>query len=158
MKKLVNPWLGVEGYYCFGCSPDNPSGLHMEFYEDGDDIVSYWEPVRHTQGWVDTLHGGIQCSLMDEIAAWVIARKLKTIAVTSKLDAKFIKSISTNEPRLTIRGRIKEIKRNVVFLEAEIYNSQDELCSRSDMIYFASNAEKLTNDGGFGGCKTEDEL
>ena len=40
MKKIINPWRNQEGYNCFGCSPVNPIGLHMEFYEDGDNIVS----------------------------------------------------------------------------------------------------------------------
>ena len=40
MKKIINPWEGLDGYMCFGCAPSNPMGLHMEFYEDGDDIVS----------------------------------------------------------------------------------------------------------------------
>ena len=35
MKKIINPWRNHEGYNCFGCSPDNPIGLHLEFYEDG---------------------------------------------------------------------------------------------------------------------------
>ena len=53
-KKIINPWRNHEGYNCFGCSPDNPIGLHMEFfaeqsgraerYEDGDYIVSTWHP------------------------------------------------------------------------------------------------------------------
>ena len=51
MKKIINPWEGLDGYMCFGCAPSNPMGLHMEFYEDGDDIVAYWEPEAHYQGW-----------------------------------------------------------------------------------------------------------
>ena len=30
-KKIINPWRNHEGYNCFGCSPDNPIGLHLEF-------------------------------------------------------------------------------------------------------------------------------
>ena len=41
MKKIINPWKGLKGYYCFGCSPENPMGVKMEFYEDGDEIVSF---------------------------------------------------------------------------------------------------------------------
>ena len=40
MKKIINPWEGLDGYMCFGCAPNNPLGLHMEFFEDGDDIVA----------------------------------------------------------------------------------------------------------------------
>ena len=49
MKKIIHPWSNHEGYNCFGCSPDNPIGLHLEFYEDGDYIVSTWHP--ETEVW-----------------------------------------------------------------------------------------------------------
>lgn len=157
MKKIINPWKGLEGYMCFGCAPENPQGLHMEFYEDGDDIVAFWEPESHYQGWLDTLHGGIQTTMMDELAGWVVLRKLQTSGVTSRLDARFLKSISTREPRLTIRGRIKEQKRNAIFIETEIYNSQNELCSRADIVYFVVSKEQATGKFHFAGCKTEGE-
>ena len=35
MKKIINPWKGLEGYNCFGCASNNEAGLKMEFYEDG---------------------------------------------------------------------------------------------------------------------------
>jgi len=46
-KKIINAWRNHEGYNCFGCSPDNPIGLHMEFYEDGDYIVSTWQKTAN---------------------------------------------------------------------------------------------------------------
>ena len=67
MKKIINPWEGLDGYMCFGCAPNNPLGLHMEFFEDGDDIVAFWKPQGTYQGWLRTLHGGIQTTLMDEL-------------------------------------------------------------------------------------------
>ena len=157
MKKIINPWKGLDGYMCFGCAPENPQGLHMEFYEDGEDIVAFWEPESHYQGWLETLHGGIQTTMMDELAGWVVLRKLQTSGMTSRLDARFLKSISTREPRLMIRGRIKEQKRNAIFIETEIYNSQNELCSRADNVYFVVTKEQATEKFHFAGCKTEDE-
>ena len=44
MKKIINPWKGLEGYNCFGCAPNNEAGIKMEFYEDGDEVVSIWKP------------------------------------------------------------------------------------------------------------------
>ena len=70
MKKIINPWLGMEGYHCFGCDPDHQHGLKMEFYEDGDDIVSFWEPDGEHQSWINTLHGGVQAALLDELCGW----------------------------------------------------------------------------------------
>ena len=34
----------MDGYRCFGCDPRSEQGLRMEFYEDGDRIVSRWKP------------------------------------------------------------------------------------------------------------------
>ena len=97
MKKIINPWIRLEneGYNCFGCAPHNPYGLKMEFYEDGDDIVSFWTPTDNYQGWLHTLHGGIQSLLIDEIAGWLVARKLQTSGMTTHLYVKFKKSIPT---------------------------------------------------------------
>jgi len=157
MKKIINPWDGLDGYMCYGCSPSNPLGLQMEFYEDGDDIVSFWKPDQFKQSWLNVLHGGIQSTLLDEIGGWIISRKLQTTGVTSRLEVRFIKSISTEEPQLTIRGRIKEQKRNAVFMEAEIYNSKEEMCARADIVYFIVDKQRSHNEFHFCGCKTEDE-
>ena len=97
MRKIKNPWLHKDHYDCFGCCPDNPIGIKMEFYEDGDDIVSFWKPSTHYQGWIDTLHGGIQSTLLDEICGWVVFRKLQTSGVTSKLEVRYHKPIMTTE-------------------------------------------------------------
>ena len=76
-------------YNCFGCSPDNEAGVRMEFYEDGDEVVSIWKPRPEYQGWLNTLHGGIQSVLLDEICGWVVFRKLQTGGVTSKMETRF---------------------------------------------------------------------
>ena len=63
MRKIKNPWMQKDGYNCFGCSPDNPIGIHMEFYENRDEIISFWHPQTQYQGWVDTMHGGILATI-----------------------------------------------------------------------------------------------
>lgn len=160
MKKIVNPWKDLEsqGYNCFGCAPGNPFGLKMEFFEDGDDIVSYWSPSDNYQGWLRTLHGGIHSALMDEIAMWVIARKLQTSGMTTTLTVKFKKPVPTGpDVKIEIRSRIRETKRNFVFLDAEIrYNG--EICSTADITYYCFPKEKAASDFYFNGCRTEDEL
>ena len=104
MKKISNPWLGLvkDGYNCFGCAPTNPLGLKMEFYEDGDEIVSLWHSDDNYQGWLHTLHGGIQATLMDEIAAWVMARKLQCAGMTTHMEMKYRKPVPTG-PDVVLR-------------------------------------------------------
>ena len=157
MKKLTNPWQGLEGYYCFGCAPDNPAGVKMEFYEDGDEIVSLWEPKPEYQGWLNTLHGGIQAVLFDEICAWVIIRKKQTTGVTFKMETKYIKSVSTTDKVITLRARITNEKRNVVFISAELYSQDNEICSQATCTYFTVSQEQAKEEFFFSSCDTIDE-
>ena len=129
MRKINNPWLSKPGYDCFGCCPDNPLGVKMEFYEDGDSVVCFWKPQAHYQGWIDTLHGGIQATLIDECASWVVFRRLQTTGVTTKLEVRYRKSIMTTEEQITIRATLSEMRRNLALIHVEIANSKGELCA-----------------------------
>jgi len=143
MKLIKNPWLDKEGYNCIGCCPSNPNGFHLSFHEDGDDIVSTWKPTQNHQGWIDTLHGGVQALLMDEVAGWVVTTKLKATGVTSKMNIQYVKPISTLEPQLTIRARLNRMMRQVAFIDAEILNAAGEICSKSELVYFCKASDML---------------
>lgn len=158
MKKIINPWLDLikDGYNCFGCAPTNPFGLKMEFYEDGDEIVSFWHSDDNYQGWLHTLHGGIQSTLMDEIAAWVVARKLQCAGMTTHLDMKFKRPVPTGpDTTIEIRAGIREMKRNFVFISARIFYD-GQVCSEAELTYFCFSAEKSASDFYFRGCETEE--
>lgn len=135
MRKIINPWGDDETNRCFGSSPHNPHGLHLEFYEDGDSILCVWHPKEDFQSWLNTLHGGIQCALMDETGAWAVIDKLKTSAVTYKIDAKFVKVIHINQGTISVRARIKEVKHNIAHVEVKIHNVHNELCTKADICY-----------------------
>ncbi len=157
MKKIINPWNKKEGYNCFGCCKSNESGVKMDFYEDGDEVVSFWKPQPQFQGWTNTLHGGIQAVLMDEICAWAVLRKLQTTGVTTNMQTRYMKSVSTNDSCLTLRASIQEVKRNIVIVEGRLYNEVGELCTKSVCTYFTFSKEKLREEMQFLGCEVEDE-
>lgn len=156
MKKIKNPWSGKESYFCFGCASNNEAGLKMEFYEEGETIVSYWTPEAKYQGWIDTLHGGIQVALLDEICGWVVFRKLQTAGVTSKMETRYLRPILTTEPQLTIQAHIRELKRNLAFIDARILNSKGEICTEASCTYYTFSKEKAEKDFSFIECKTEE--
>ncbi|BDW78767.1 PaaI family thioesterase [Bacteroides finegoldii] len=157
MKKIINPWKGLEGYNCFGCAPNNEVGVRMEFYEDSEEIVSIWKPRPEYQGWIDTLHGGIQAVLLDEICAWVVLRKLQTTGVTSKMETRYRKPIDTKDSHVVLRASIKEIKRNIVIIEAKLYNKDGEVCTEAVCTYFTFPQEKARKEMHFLQCDVEPE-
>ncbi len=157
MKRIINPWRGMDGYRCFGCDPRSEQGLRMEFYEDGDRIVSRWKPRPEFQGWVDTLHGGIQATLADEISSWVVFRKFQTSGVTSRMEVRYLKPIHTSEDHITLQATVVRQRRNIVDIEVKIFNSQDQLCTETLCIYFLFPKEKAHEEFHFCDCGVEEE-
>ena len=86
MRKIINPYEKLEGFECFGCSTKNNIGLNLDFFEDGEYVISRWKPRIVLQGYKGILHGGIQATLLDEVASWVVYVKAKTAGVTSRID------------------------------------------------------------------------
>lgn len=111
MIKLKNPYAEFPGYNCFGCSPHNPIGLRMEFFQKDDEIVSTWSPDKDFQGFHDVLHGGIQATMMDEIASWVVFILLETAGLTYRLQSTYRKPVRISKGEITLKAKLKEQKR-----------------------------------------------
>lgn len=146
MRQLLNPWSDVEGYQCYGCCPTNPMGCQMTFYEDGEDIVSVWKPAAYHQSWLNTLHGGVQATLMDEVCGWVVFRKLDTAAVTGKMELRYRRPVSTGNPYLVLRGRLESFSHNVAKVRAELRDAEDNVCIECVCTYFAFPRDKAVSE------------
>ena len=158
MKKIINPWAGEPTYHCYGCDRSSESGLRMGFFEDGDYIVSHWHPRAEFQGWRNTLHGGIQATLADEIASWVVFRKFQTSGVTSRMEVKYHKPIMTTDSHISLRAKVAKQMRNVITIDVEIFDSAEHLCTTASCVYFLFPQQRAREEFGFMEFKTEDEL
>lgn len=141
MRKILNPYARFEGYQCFGCSPDNKYGLRMEFAEEGDVIVSEWEPKDFLQGFFNVLHGGIQAALMDEIGFWLVQVKVKTAGVTSNMNIRLLKTVPTDKGKLKLVARLKAKRRNLIDVHVELFCPEGELCAEGEITYFTYQPE-----------------
>ena len=141
MKKISNPFTRLGEFNCFGCSPKNKFGLKMVFVEEEEKIISFWQPLEYYQGYHNVLHGGIQATLMDEIASWVVFVKLKTAGVTHEMKVKYKKPLYTNEGKLKVIGKLIKHKMNLAIIKTEIKNSKDEICARGEITYYLFSKE-----------------
>lgn len=136
MEKLRNPFTAKEGYNCFGCSPNNPLGLRLTFYEENDEIISSWIPDINFQGYFNLLHGGIQATLMDEIASWTVYVKVKTAGFTCKADIRYLKPVGMDQGPVTLRSKVKQMRRNLADIEVKLFDKNNTLCSEGILTFF----------------------
>ncbi|MDX1284330.1 MAG: PaaI family thioesterase [Draconibacterium sp.] len=140
MKKIINPWKNNEekrhDYNCFGCSPFNEIGLHLEFWEDGDELFAKWQPRKSLEGWMGVLHGGIQATLLDEIGGWVVMIKLKTAGVTSEMNVSYIKPVKVSKGELTVKGKLIKTEDRIAKIECSLIDSEGTECAKADISYF----------------------
>ncbi len=136
MRKINNPYDKIDEHYCFACSKKNPIGLKLDFFEDGDEVISKWIPQKEYTGFHNVIHGGIQAVLLDEIAAWCVQIKHKTSGVTSKMQTRFVKPVYIDKGEITLRSKISSITKNLVTIEVKLFDSENVLCSESEVQYF----------------------
>ncbi len=52
--------------HCWVCGNENPNGLNIKSYWDGNESVCTWQPEGfHTAGWPEVLNGGIISGIID---------------------------------------------------------------------------------------------
>ena len=148
MRAIINPWVGkTERYNCFGCCPSNPTGVRMRFYWDGEKIVSVWRANPNFVSWIDTLHGGIQATLLDEICGWVVFYQLQTSGVTAKMEMRYRKPVSTLWPHVQLNARLVEQRRNIAIVHGEILGPDGVCCAECTCTYFLYTGEKAREMG-----------
>ncbi len=138
-RKIINPYIrehSSDGIKCFGCSPQNPIGLQLTFYDTGEELETLWNPSWQYEGFLNVLHGGIQATLLDEIASWLVFTKCETTGVTKTMNVIYHNPVyvKNNEIRITA-SLIKQEERSAL-IKTCLYNSEGKLCTEADVEYF----------------------
>ena len=136
MRHIPNPSRKNPGYNCYGCAPHNPRGLHLRFFEDGEEVVGIWKPHPDFQSYENIVHGGIQMALMDETACWVMMVKAGTAGFTRSMQFNFLKHVYVNQSEIQIRGRLREVKDGIAYIELKILDEEGEVRTTSLTEYF----------------------
>ena len=101
------PLPRIEGYDCFGCGTNNPIGLRMNFYRQGNAVCSDVVLNRHHVGWQNMAHGGIISTLLDEVMSWAVIYLKRSFSVTRRMTVRYQAPVPVDVP-LTVRGVIAE--------------------------------------------------
>ncbi len=121
----------VDDRRCFACGPHNADGIHLDFEPDGEAgaRTAVTLPPR-LQGYRGVAHGGIVMMLLDEAMAHA-CRFIGERATTASCEIRFRKPVLLGQ-KLVIRGRFKERRRSVLFLEATVAGEDGSVLATAD--------------------------
>ena len=132
---MYNAYADLEGYNCFGCSPSNPYGLKCEFVDEGEYVTCHWQPTGNYQGFFFFFYGGIQATLMDEIASWAIFSHERTAGVTTEMKITYRRPVRTDGGGIWLRAKVTEVHKRLVTARVELFNEKNELAAEADVVY-----------------------
>lgn len=114
---------------CFACGSENPRGLHLTIEHTDHGAQAHIIPSAWTQGYKGFVHGGIICTLLDEIAVWA-AYAVGHYAATAEISVRFKQSMPVEKTYL-LKGRIISIKHKLAVAESEITDDAGQLIAQA---------------------------
>ena len=134
-RPILNPFAGIGSYCCFGCDPHNPIGLKLKFVLRDDEVTTTWEPRPDLEGYPGVIHGGIQATLADEIAAWYVYAVYETAGVTKSLEIQYKRPALRADGPFTIRARGERDGDRHARIHVTLENASGEVCAETECVY-----------------------
>jgi uncharacterized protein (TIGR00369 family) len=115
--------LEIAPHNCFACGTLNTHGLHLELHASED--VCWVELVlpERFEGWEGIAHGGIVCTLLDEVMAWALVDH-DLWGVTARMSVEFRRPVPIGRP-VRAEGRVVSVRRRLVEAEGVVLDGTD---------------------------------
>ncbi len=127
---------------CFACGTLNAHGLHLELHAGGDRCWVELSLPDRFEGWEGIAHGGIVCTLLDEVMAWALIDHDQW-GVTARMSVDFKRPVPINRP-IRAEGWVVSARRRLVEAEGVVLDAHDgtELAHGTATYVGASNSRK----------------
>ncbi len=131
---------------CFVCGRENPSGLHLEFYEDPEagQLIAPLHLPSHFEGYPGVVHGGILASILDEVSGRAInvSEDEEVFWVTAKLEIRYRQPTPT-ETDLTAVGWVVNRRGRSAQVAGEIRLSDGTVTAEASALVVCPAEEML---------------
>jgi acyl-coenzyme A thioesterase PaaI-like protein len=140
------PTLDEQSSHCFGCSPNNPQGLHLVFTLHAEDPAHITATAQVTigplhEGAPGHVHGGIIATVMDE-AMSKLNRPLNALAMTRNLNVDYLKPWPIGET-LTLTSRHLRREGRKLFHAAQLTRPDGTVVATATSLFIVIDPKHL---------------
>jgi acyl-coenzyme A thioesterase PaaI-like protein len=133
--------IEVAPHHCFACGSLNEHGIHLDLHVAGDRCWAELSLPARFQGWDGIAHGGIVCTILDEVMAWSLAAS-DNWGLTARMSVDFKRPVPIGRP-IHAEGRITESRRRLHDTAATLVDATTgELLAAATGTYVAADAQR----------------
>ncbi len=130
--------------HCFVCGVENPVGLHLDFFDDGENTVlaEVTVPEKYN-GYPGVVHGGIVAAILDEVSGRALLARghdVTNLFVTLKLEIRYRHPTPTNTP-LTAVGNVVQWGRSRARVHGEVRLPDGTVTAETECVVIRPPAE-----------------
>ncbi len=119
----------------------------MEFFTDGEKLLSWPKVPDHLTGWDHIIHGGIITTMLDEIMGWSALHLLKKMTLTKSITVDFLKPVYLGE-EIRLEGRMVELRGDrEALMQGILYNQADQACAKATGIFALFTIDQMRKRG-----------
>lgn len=131
----------IKPHHCFACGDLNVDGLRLRLHIEGDGCWTELTLADRFEGWQGIAHGGIVCTILDEVMAWSLART-DSWGVTARMAVDFKRPVPVGTP-IRADGRLIRARRRVHETEAQLVDLRDgTVLAKATAVYVAGSPEQ----------------
>lgn len=137
------PRFEVAPHHCFACGTLNASGMGLVLHVEPRRCWTELTLERRFEGWDGIAHGGILCTILDEVMAWSLVGE-DNWGLTARINVEFRKPVDIGDP-IRAEGWITRSRRRLVDTAAHIVDPRTGLAfATATGVYVAADeARKL---------------
>lgn len=123
---------------CWGCGRNNPDGLQLKSFWDGDEAVAHFIPRNYFTGHKGVLNGGIIATLIDchcmglamahahRAEGRPIGSQPLITYVTASLKVDYLKPTPLTDKPVELRARVEKIDGRKTWMNCSLYAAGEE--------------------------------
>jgi uncharacterized protein (TIGR00369 family) len=133
--------IEVAPHGCFACGSRNEHGIQLDLHVDGDRCWTVVALAERFQGWDGIAHGGIICTVLDEVMAWSLAAT-DNWGLTARMAVDFKRPVRLGTP-IRAEGWVVANRRRIVDTAARLVDDEtNEVLATATATYVAADAER----------------
>jgi acyl-coenzyme A thioesterase PaaI-like protein len=135
------PRFAIEPHHCFACGTLNETGMRLDLHvERGRSWVELTLEPRF-QGWDGIAHGGILCTILDEVMAWALVGE-DNWGLTARLNVDFKRTVVVGQA-LRAEGWITRSRRRVVDTAGHVVDARTgAVLATATGVYLAADERR----------------